>query len=256
MPGLGISEFRIFIGATLTGAIAEVMCFGPNDAISNLPGMFPIRFDGNCIFATQPLTQCEDDGSSEDPLVTESDIASEINGDNADDGNGNNSGNSFTNADSCSFYEPLNSYPVDLSQSVSQYLSQSTDANASNLEAAISNHSDVITDTTGSTDSGLYLATSSPDDSYSRLNGVRGLSFDSSGSGTGMLQISLDSTKLNLRDFGKVLDINLRSIKAFPNFIMDWYHRQMDEIMASIGHLPDIKIFLPDLSSLADTGWM
>ncbi len=71
-----------------------------------------------------------------------------------------------------------------------------------------------------------------------------------------MIQLSLDATSLNLRNFGKVMDINLRSIKAFPNFIMDWYHRQMDEIMASIGHLPDIKIFLPDLSSLADSGWM
>lgn len=199
--------------------------------------------------------QCEDDGKSEDPLVTESDIASEINSDNSDDGSGS-AGNTFTNADSCGFYEPLNSYPVDLSESASQYLSQSSDANASNLEAAISTYSDVITNTEGSTDSGLYLSTSSPDDSFSRLNGVRGLSFDSNGTGTGMIQLSLDGTNLNLRDFGKVLDINLRSIKAFPNFIMDWYHRQMDEIMASIGHLPDIKIFLPDLSSLADTGWM
>jgi hypothetical protein len=30
----------------------------------------------------------------------------------------------------------------------------------------------------------------------------------------------------------------------------------MDEIMSSLTHLPDIKIFLPDLSSLADSGWM
>ncbi len=37
---------------------------------------------------------------------------------------------------------------------------------------------------------------------------------------------------------------------------MDWYQRQMDEIMSSLTHLPDIKIFLPDLSSLADSGWM
>ena len=37
---------------------------------------------------------------------------------------------------------------------------------------------------------------------------------------------------------------------------MDWYQRQMDEIMSSLTHLPDIKIFLPDLSALADSGWM
>ncbi len=135
--------------------------------------MFPVRFDGNCIFATQPLTQCSDDGSSDDPLVTESDISSEINDDNSGDGSGNNGENSFTNADSCGFYEPINSYPVDLSASASQYLTQSNDANASNLEAAISNYSDIISQPEGSTDSGLYFSTSSPDDSYSRLNGVR-----------------------------------------------------------------------------------
>lgn len=71
-----------------------------------------------------------------------------------------------------------------------------------------------------------------------------------------MIQISLDPSKLNTKNFGKVIDINLRSIKGFPNFIIDWYHRQLDEIISSIGHLPDIKIFLPDLSSLADSGWI
>ncbi len=37
---------------------------------------------------------------------------------------------------------------------------------------------------------------------------------------------------------------------------MDWYQRQMDEIMSSLTHLPDLKIFLPDLSALGDSGWM
>lgn len=80
------------------------------------------------------------------------------------------------------------------------------------------------------------------------------MNFNSGTTGGGMIQVSLDPTKLNLKNFGKVLDIRLRSIKAFPGFIMDWYHRQLDEIISSIGHLPDIKIFLPDLTSLADGG--
>jgi len=55
----------------------------------------------------------------------------------------------------------------------------------------------------------------------------------------------------------QVLDIQLKSISAFPRFIMDWYHRQMDEIISSLGSLPDIKIFLPDLSSgFTDGGWI
>jgi hypothetical protein len=64
------------------------MCFGQNtkDNLSiNVPGLFPIVFTGNCIFATQPLIQCEDDGANEDPLLTEMDVASEINSDNNSD---------------------------------------------------------------------------------------------------------------------------------------------------------------------------
>lgn len=71
-----------------------------------------------------------------------------------------------------------------------------------------------------------------------------------------MIQISLDPSAMKFRDFGKVLDINLKSIKGFPNFVMDWYQRQMDEIMSSLTHLPDLKITLPDLSGLADSGWI
>ncbi len=37
---------------------------------------------------------------------------------------------------------------------------------------------------------------------------------------------------------------------------MDWYHRQLDEIVSSLSHLPDIKIFLPDLGALGDAGWI
>jgi hypothetical protein len=38
---------------------------------------------------------------------------------------------------------------------------------------------------------------------------------------------------------------------------MDWYHRQLDEIVSSLASLPDIKIFLPDLASgFADGGWI
>lgn len=119
---MGISEFRLFIGATLTGAIAEVLCFGPNNAISNVPGLFPLRFDGNCIFATQPLTQCEDDGSSDEPLDEELDVSDELS-DDGDDGNeGNDDANRFTNADECGYFEPIDSYPTDLSQSAAAYL--------------------------------------------------------------------------------------------------------------------------------------
>lgn len=62
-----------------------------------------------------------------------------------------------------------------------------------------------------------------------------------------MIKITLDSTSFDVTKTGPIFDIQLKSISAFPKFIMDWYHRQLDEIVSSLSSLPDIKIFLPDL---------
>lgn len=70
-----------------------------------------------------------------------------------------------------------------------------------------------------------------------------------SGSGTGMIRVTLNSSSFDMTKTGPVFDIKLKSITAFPRFIMDWYHRQMDEIVSSFSSLPDIKIFLPNLGS-------
>ncbi|MCB9807450.1 hypothetical protein H6768_06315 [Candidatus Peribacteria bacterium] len=137
-----------------------------------------------------------------------------------------------------------------MSQSVSAYFTQTNDTTTTALLDDISTYADVIGNAS-SGDTALGFSTSSPSTAYDRLNGTNGLSYVS-GNGSGMLQISLNPDAMKFRDFGRVLDINLKSIKGFPNFIMDWYQRQMDEIMSSLTHLPDLKIYLPDLSSLAD----
>ncbi len=64
-----------------------------------------------------------------------------------------------------------------------------------------------------------------------------------------MIQVRLDSTSFDVTKTGPIFDVKLKSITAFPRFIMDWYHRQLDEIVSSFSSLPDIKIFLPDLGS-------
>lgn len=72
-----------------------------------------------------------------------------------------------------------------------------------------------------------------------------------------MIKITLDGSSLSNNNIKHILDIKMKSISAFPQFIMDWYHRQMDEIVSSLSSLPDIKIFLPDLASgFADGGWI
>jgi|GEM_PF-1120764 len=64
-----------------------------------------------------------------------------------------------------------------------------------------------------------------------------------------MITVKLDSTAFDITSVGPIFDIQMKSISAFPRFIMDWYHRQLDEIVSSFSSLPDIKIFLPDLGS-------
>lgn len=255
IPGEWISKFRIFVGATLTWAVAEVMCFGPNTQANptiNVPWLFPIKFEWNCIFATQPLTQCEDDGKDDSVLETELDVETELDDEGEDDGDGNGGWNRFTNADECSFFDPLEAYPADLSDATSNYLAKPTDTTAGALQSSIAANADLINDT-GWSDAALTMETALTESAYDRLNGSNRLEYELN-DGSGMLQIALDPSAMKFRGFGKVIDINLLSIRWFPNFLMDWYQRQMDEIMSSLTHLPDLKIFLPDLTGLAD-GW-
>ena len=88
---------------------------------------------------------------------------------------GGSDGNIFTNADDCGFYEPISSYPADLSQAVSNYFTQTNTTTTDALQSAIGENSEFLTGSSG--DSSLQLATLSPDDSYARLNNTRGLSY-------------------------------------------------------------------------------
>lgn len=189
------------------------MCFGPNDSDTmNLPGLFPLRFDGNCIFATQPLFQCEDDGSDDEPLVMELDISDELSEDMNDGNDGNDGvGNRFTNADECSFFEPVNSYPTDLASSTDAYFKQTNDTTVSALQNSIADNADIVNENQA-TDTALNFSTTSPTSAYERLNGQNGLEYTMS-NGTGMIQIALDPSAMKFKDFGKVIDINLKSIK-------------------------------------------
>lgn len=80
--------------------------------------MFPLRFDGNCIYIIlDQLSQLlKDDGSDDKPLENETDIADSLP---PEDKNRDNSDSKertvFSNASSCSSFEPIDSYPSDLS---------------------------------------------------------------------------------------------------------------------------------------------
>ncbi len=125
----------------------------------NRAGIFPFRFDGNCIFATAPVMQCSDDGSQDTPLTMEMDINYAINDDNR-----------YSNADECHFYEPLEAYPVDVSAAVSSYLTDSNDDSIDSLRVLLDENPELAKDI--SHDNSLGFATL-VDDSYERLNNIK-----------------------------------------------------------------------------------
>ena len=118
--------------------------------------------------------------------------------DNGDDGSDNN-GNSFTNADDCSFFEPVNSYPSDLASSTDAYFKQTNDTTVSALQASISENASVVNESQSS-DTALEFSTTSTSSAYERLNGQNGLEYNMT-NGTGMIQIALDPSAMKFKDF-------------------------------------------------------
>lgn len=230
-PGLWISKFRVFLSTTLTGAMTQLTCFGPNNAIANKPGMFPLRFDGNCIYAVQQLLQCLDDGSEDEPLDNENEVSESL-PETWNDVNDTWERNRFSDASSCSSFEPIDTYPSGLSQAASNYFNQINDDTISAVLQNIAQHPEIV-DGSSSGDSALEFITKYGGD---------------------IIKIALNSGIMDFISSGWKTPINLESIRGFPNFIMDWYQRQMDEVISSLTQFPDLNLSLPDLSHLGDLG--
>jgi hypothetical protein len=67
--------------------------------------------------------------------------------------------------------------------------------------------------------------------------------------------VSLDGTALKNFDWKNVVKIDLKRVSAFPDFLMDWLTRQVEEIVNKLTTLPNLYIILPDFSGLMDSGW-
>lgn len=68
--------------------------------------------------------------------------------------------------------------------------------------------------------------------------------------------VGLGPNGLEYTGFDQILNIDMQSVKAFPNFIMDWVQRQVDEIVTSLADLPDVRVVWPQFGNLTDPGWM
>lgn len=104
-------------------------------------------FEGNCIYATQPLTQCSDDGTND--IVADLEVTQDM------------GGLQFSDADSCQFFTPTTTYPDSLNSVVNQYIAHPTPETLGAVRTELSKNTPIATGGYES-DQSLLFSTSSP----------------------------------------------------------------------------------------------
>ncbi|MDD2566021.1 MAG: VCBS repeat-containing protein [Candidatus Gracilibacteria bacterium] len=218
---------RIYVTPTITGAVGTAICFGgPAGTMGKLPpkGVSPLVPGGNCIIAAKPLVGCSDDGS--DGNVSSQGI---INTSSANNGNSN----KFFNASSCTSPQDVKgSLSPGITADIISYMKGDTSKAKTILNDPAVQHGGI------DPDNGPMIGMSTP-------WGTDGESLD----------INIDPNALANLDVSNIVKINYSRVSAFPDFIMDWVTRQLEEILNKLTTLPTIYIILPDFSGIADSSW-
>lgn len=75
------------------------------------------------------------------------------------------------------------------------------------------------------------------------------------GGGAGGYELSIDASDIKNFDIGKIEKIKNERVSAFPDFIMDWVNRQLEEVANKLTSLPTLYIIKPDFRGTIDTQW-
>lgn len=223
--GLGISQFRIFVTPTLTWWVWVAICFGSNNALwwSPFPGISPLVPGWNCIVAAKPLIWCKNDGSDGE-VYNYGDPGSDII-----------NGWGIVNGGTSMGGGGQDPYLWDIAWEYINY--KSSGYASSGLKQSLK---DVFSQV--ATPSGNYYFDFRP-----LLN-----IWDSN-----QRDFSIDIDFAALRDgnFSDVIDVQMNRISPFPDFIMEWVTRQIEEIANKLTDFPTLYIILPDFKGVFDAGW-
>jgi uncharacterized repeat protein (TIGR01451 family) len=221
---------RLFATPTLTGWAGIAVCFGgPAIAAGNANpmGVHPIVPGGNCIVAAMPLFGCEwgegDPGVLGYPYIW--------------DGFDVIHGNCDADVNA-----PL-ATPQELQDAfVQDYLRylQTGVRPAGLYEQYIEEFDRVSTEGSGN----FYLPTQP-------LINIG----NSDSSAMMATSVDLDLSALAAGNFEDVVQIQNKRVGAFPNFLMDWVERQLDEITSKLTNLPKFFVVLPDFWGVFDFSW-
>lgn len=219
--------FRLFITPTLTWAVWTAICFGwPASVmwIANPKWMSPIVPGWNCIVMAKPLSSCSADGSDWDIAST---WFSGLNWQWFDLINWN-----------CKAATEQPNFLLEKELFLDYYDYKKTWIPWANLESDLNNH--YKTTQTSNNNSGNL-----PDKPLFSLNWWSWKKID----------VWIDFSSLWGWNFEDVIKIKKSRIWTFPNFLMDWVTRQIEEIANKLTDFPTIYIILPNFDWIFDWKW-
>ena len=82
------------------------------------------------------------------------------------------------------------------------------------------------------------------------------LSLGSPGGEGNTFNVNIDPAAIKSFDRGMIEKIQHERVSAFPDFIMNWVNRQLEEVSNKITSLPTLYIIKPDFRGALDTEWI
>ena len=215
---------RIFVTPTITWAVWTAICFGQPAVAwySNPPWVHPLVTWWNCIVAAKPVVWCKNDWS--DGTVYDN-ITPTISWDEYSVYNWN-----------CNTKEKTQSLYI--WTLASDYLSYKKTWNIDQKS-----FNEKLSD---------LVANTSNNSSYDLPNWPLVNIWDSWDDAS---SVDVDFQALKDWNFSDVVDVSMQRVSAFPDFIMNWVTRQLEEIANKLTDFPTLFVILPDFSWIVDTWW-
>ncbi len=221
--------FRFYVSPTLSMGVGAAVCFNMWATSKMVEAVLPefltpIQMTGNCVVAAAPLWSCSDDGSDGDAggagwLGTFTETW--------------NTGDGWNGSSSCSLVvnPPTDTEKITMVQDINTYL------RSGNKEVLKS----------------IYNR-SQWKQFFGQLSSRPLLSIGDASNNDGAIDIEISLAKG--WNNGKIVKVKNTRIPAFPEFLMDWVNRQVEEIADKLTILPSLYIILPDLSRMNIDKWL
>ena len=230
--------FRLFATPTLTWWFGVAACFGWPARVawySNMPGLHPLLPGGNCIVTAMPLSSCSNDGSDWDPWSVWFSQVGWWGWWSSWNSNGWWVGFWIFNANCTWDKNQKTDVNLDLVQEYLDY--KSTWVKSDSFEDKFKESFTQISNPSA------WNSSPNLNEPLVQLNGQ---SLDDE------LAVNIDFWEIKSWNFADVIQVQNRRISAFPDFLMWWVTRQIEEIVNKLTDFPTVFIILPDFSWVLD----